>query len=72
VETPAEVIKWYEKETGLKSESWDVDRYSIAISGYMPFPDKGLTVEPDMIFGQPWKTTITLIIAGGESDGWDD
>jgi|LSQX01.2.fsa_nt_gb hypothetical protein len=69
LETPEEIVKWYEKETGMKSESWDVDCYYIPISGQMPFPDKGVTVQPNLAFGGPWKSMITLVGAEGYYDG---
>ncbi len=68
VDTPADVINWYEQAIGQPSESWAEDSYAIALSGQLPFPDRGLTVQPNVLFGGLWKTVITLLVAGGTSD----
>lgn len=70
-DTPGEVIRWYEQKTGKTAQSWEANSYFIAISGQAPFPEKGLTVQPNMLFGGAWQTVITLVTADGPSDDWD-
>ena len=67
-DTPAQVINWYQQATGKKAESWEKNNYIIALSGELPFPEKGLSVQPNIVFGEQWKTVITFAIAGGSSD----
>lgn len=71
-DTPAEVIKWYEQRTGKKAQSWEPDHYLLVISGQVPFPEKGLSVQPNLLFPGNWKTIITLIAGDGSDDDGDD
>ncbi len=56
---PAKVVAFYEQRLGKKASSYE-GGYLFALKGKLPVPDEGLAIQPNVLFGGPAKTMITV------------
>lgn len=56
---PAKVAAFYEQRLGKKASS-NQGGYLFALKGKLPVPDEGLAIQPNVLFGGPAKTVITV------------
>lgn len=60
IDPPEKVAEFYGKKLGIQASSYAPGKYMIPLKGNLPLPEKGISIDPNKLFDQKYKTVITF------------